>query len=179
MGVRNYLIEGVSGAGKTTVAEELERRGRHVIHGDRTLAYLGDPKTGAALEPPMPGGVTDIARWRHARWIWNVDEVERLAADRSSAQSFFCGGARNHRHFIHLFDEVFILDIDADTLSWRLAARAEDEFGGRPAERRLIARLHATQEDLPKTAVSIDATAPIARVVDEILSRCGEAGEGR
>lgn len=65
MGVRNYLIEGVSGAGKTTVAEELERRGCHVIHGDRTLAYLGDPKTGAALEPPMPGGVTDIARWRH------------------------------------------------------------------------------------------------------------------
>jgi broad-specificity NMP kinase len=172
MGVRNYLIEGVSGAGKTTVAEELERRGRHVIHGDRTLAYLGDPETDAALEPLTSEAVTDIARWRHERWIWKVDEVERLAADRSSAQSFFCGGSRNHRHFIHLFDEVFILDIDADTLSWRLAARAEDEFGGRPAERRLIARLHATKEDLPKTAVSIDATAPIARVVDEILSTC-------
>jgi predicted ATPase len=27
MGVRNYLIEGVSGTGKTTVAEELQRRG--------------------------------------------------------------------------------------------------------------------------------------------------------
>jgi broad-specificity NMP kinase len=37
MGKRNYLIEGVSGTGKTSVAEELQRRGHHVIHGDREL----------------------------------------------------------------------------------------------------------------------------------------------
>lgn len=35
MGKKNYLIEGVSGAGKTTVANELEKRGYHVVHGDR------------------------------------------------------------------------------------------------------------------------------------------------
>ncbi len=29
MGVRNYLIEGVSGAGKTSVCDELRRRGYH------------------------------------------------------------------------------------------------------------------------------------------------------
>ena len=46
MGVRNYLIEGGSGTGKTTVANELQRRGFHVIHGDRELAYHGDPETG-------------------------------------------------------------------------------------------------------------------------------------
>lgn len=38
MGIRNYLIEGISGTGKTSVATELERRGYHVIHGDRELA---------------------------------------------------------------------------------------------------------------------------------------------
>jgi broad-specificity NMP kinase len=46
MAVRTYLIEGVSGTGKTSVATELERRGCHVVHGDRELAYKGDPKTG-------------------------------------------------------------------------------------------------------------------------------------
>ena len=51
VGVRNYLVEGVSTAGKTTVATELERRGHHVVHGDRVLAYQGDPVTGA----PLPG----------------------------------------------------------------------------------------------------------------------------
>jgi hypothetical protein len=33
--------------------------------------------------------------------------------------------------------------------------------------------LHATKEDVPKNGVVIDATAPLPRVVDEILSRCG------
>jgi hypothetical protein len=46
MGVRNFLIEGRSGSGKTTVCDELLRRGFHAIHGDRVLAYHGDPETG-------------------------------------------------------------------------------------------------------------------------------------
>ena len=43
MGRRNYLIEGVSGSGKTAVATELQRRGYQAIHGDRELMYLGSP----------------------------------------------------------------------------------------------------------------------------------------
>jgi predicted ATPase len=46
MGRRNYLIEGVSGAGKTAVCTELQRRGYQAIHGDRELVYRGDPETG-------------------------------------------------------------------------------------------------------------------------------------
>lgn len=178
MGLRNYLIEGVSGAGKTTVAEELQRRGCHVIHGDRELAYLGDPETGEALDAP-PEDTPDLVRWRHERWIWDLDKIRSLIADRGHARTFFCGGSRNHVRFVRLFDQVFVLDIDAETLSRRLATRPEDEFGGRPEERRLVARLHATREDLPREAVSLDATAPIGRVVDEILSMCDAAERGR
>ena len=35
--------------------------------------------------------------------------------------------------------------------------------------KKLIARLHQTKEDIPKNGILIDATAPIARVVDEIV----------
>ena len=49
MGIKNYLIEGGSGTGKMCVATEVERRGHHVVHGDRVLAYVGDPETGQAL----------------------------------------------------------------------------------------------------------------------------------
>lgn len=173
MGIRNYLIEGVSGAGKTTVAEALERRGHHVVHGDRVLAYVGDPETGRPLDVREGEPGVDSVQWRHEHHIWDVDKVRSLVADRSHAISFFCGGSRNSRHFIHLFDGVFVLEIDPQTLERRLAGRAEDEFGGRPAERALVARVHATREDLPAPAVSIDATAPIGRVVDEILAHCG------
>ncbi|MCB0912089.1 MAG: hypothetical protein KDB60_10795 [Propionibacteriaceae bacterium] len=97
MGVRNYLVEGVSGSGKTTVCRELQRRGHHAVNGDTELAYR------------------------------------------------------------------------------RLAARPEDEWGGRPAERALALRLQQTREDLPDGAC-IDATAPLADVVDEILLRCATGG---
>ena len=46
MGIRNYLIEGLSGTGKTSVCNELQRRGYHAIHGGDELAYQGDPETG-------------------------------------------------------------------------------------------------------------------------------------
>ncbi|WP_026871272.1 AAA family ATPase [Inquilinus limosus] len=167
MGVRNYLIEGVSGTGKTAVCEELRRRGYHAINGDRELSYQGDPETG----DPLDGFV-------HEHHIWDVDKVKSLVADQRNAISFFCGGSRNFPRFIDLFDGVFVLEVDVDTLNRRLAGRPEDEWGGRSSERELIARLHATKEDVPKNAVSIDATAPLDRVVDEILSKCREADQG-
>ena len=158
MGVRNYLIEGVSGTGKTSVCDELRRRGYHSIHGDRDLAYQGDPETGE----PRDG-------FAHEHHIWDVDKVRALVADQSRAVSFFCGGSRNFDGFIDLFDGVFVLEVDLDTLNRRLAARPEDEWGGRASERELIARLHATREDVPQNAVAVDATASISQVVDTIL----------
>jgi PII-like signaling protein len=48
------------------------------------------------------------------------------------------------------------------------------DFGGKPEERELIARLYATKEDVPTVGVVIDATAPIERVVDQILEKCSQ-----
>ncbi len=162
VGVRNYLVEGVSTAGKTTVAAELERRGHHVVHGDRVLAYQGDPVTGE----PLPGA-------RHEHHVWDVDLVRALAADHSEPATFFCGGSRNHAAFLDVFDEVFLLEVDRETLLDRLDRRPADEFGARPEERDLVLRVHATREDLPATGTSVDATRPLAEVVEEILRRCG------
>ncbi|WFU11951.1 nucleoside kinase (plasmid) [Rhizobium sp. CB3090] len=173
MGVRNYLIEGVSGTGKTSIATELQQRGYHAIHGDRELAYQGDPETGEPLDGSAhEQNILDVA-FGHKHHLWDVDRVKSLVADRRHPISFFCGASRNFHHFIDLFDGVFVLDIDLDTLKRRLASRPEDEFGGKPAERDVVVRLHATKEDLPKKATIIDATAPLASVVDDILSKCG------
>ena len=159
MGRRNYLIEGLSGTGKTSVCDELERRGHHAIHGDRVLAYQGDPETGE----PTDG-------FAHEHHIWHVDKVKALVANQDEAVTFFCGGSRNFAKFIDLFDGVFVLEVDLDTLNRRLDERPDPAWGGgKPTERELIARLHQTKEDVPKNGIIIDATAPIARVVDEIL----------
>ncbi|PCJ18616.1 MAG: hypothetical protein COB02_10785 [Candidatus Cloacimonadota bacterium] len=91
--------------------------------------------------------------------------------DQSHAVSFFCGGSRNFDCFIHLFDEVFVLEVDLKTLNKRLSSRPENEWGGQENERKFIAQLHATKEDIPKSAVIIDATASVSNIVNIILEK--------
>jgi NTE family protein len=162
VGVRNYLVEGVSGTGKTSVCRELNRRGYHAVNGDRELAYQGDPETGEAIDSAM-----------HEHHIWDVGRVQALVAEQQEPVTFFCGGSRNFSSFIDLFDGVFVLDVDLDTLHRRLDQRPGDEWGSKPSERDLVVRLHRTKEDIPSTGVVIDATPPLASVVDEILRHSG------
>ncbi|MCE7987547.1 MAG: nucleoside kinase [Caldilinea sp. CFX5] len=163
MGVKNYLIDGVSCAGKTTVGSELHRRGYHVIHGDEELAYWGDRQTGEPVD-----GCADEQR----TWLWDVTKVSALVADQQHVVTFFCGGSRNSARFRDLFDEVFVLDIDLATLNRRLAARPATEWGGTASEGEAFARYQqATKAGLPGNASIIDATAPLAKVVDAILEK--------
>ncbi|WP_243885860.1 nucleoside kinase [Cellulomonas fengjieae] len=105
MGRANYLVEGLSGTGKTSVCDELRRRGFQAIHGDRELAYPGDPRTG---EPFETSGRDDH--------IWDVAKVRALVADQHEAVTFFCGGSRNFPGFLDAFDAVFVLEVDLPTL---------------------------------------------------------------
>jgi dephospho-CoA kinase len=162
LGRRNYLIEGLSGTGKTSVGEELERRGHHVVHGDRELAYRGDPETGQPVEG-----------FGHEHHIWDVEKVRSLVADQSHAATFFCGGSRNFSKFIDLFDAVFVLEVDVETLHRRLDERPDEEWGGGvPVQRERIVQWHQTKADVPTDAIVIDATVRIEHVVSEILRQC-------
>ena len=120
MGVRNYLIEGVSGAGKTAVCTELQRRGYQAIHGDRELVYRGDPETGL---PTAPETGTPTATWVSEHWIWDVEKVQTFVANQEEAVTFFCGSSRNFAKFIDLFDGVFVLEVDLDTMNRRIDER--------------------------------------------------------
>jgi predicted ATPase len=83
MGVRNSLIEGVSGGGKTSVSKELQRRGYHAINGDTDLAYQGDSDTGESFDG-----------FAHEHHIWHVGKVRALVTNQDEALTFFCGGSR-------------------------------------------------------------------------------------
>ncbi len=175
MGIKNYLIEGVSGTGKTTVAEELQQRGYHVLHGDRELRYRGDPKTGEPLKEPVFENEWDKVVWQHEHLLWDLEKVKSVIADHSVPVSFFCGGSRNFHCFQDLLDGVFILELsNIETLYQRLDERVmldPTDFGGKPEEKELVARLHRTKEDTPKNGISIDAGALLENVVDEILKQ--------
>lgn len=176
MGIKNYLVDGISGTGKTTVAEELERRGYHVIHGDRELKYRGNPKTGEPIKEPNHQSEMDKAIWRQKHHLWDLNRVQSVIDNQNMEISFFCGGSRNFSQFINKLDGVFILNVDdIEELYRRLderVARDPTDFGSKPEEKELVARLHQTKEDIPDRGVVIDATKPIKDIVDEILNTC-------
>jgi adenylate kinase family enzyme len=177
MGKRNYLIAGVSGAGKTTVCTELQRRGYQAIHGDRELVYRGDPQTGL---PTAPDTGTPTAAWISEHHIWDVEKVQALVANQEEAVTFFCGHSRNFPKFIELFDGVFVLEVDLDTMNRRIDERVAldpTDFGGKPEEREIAVRLHRTKEDIPKNGITIDAARPLEQVVDEILTHTRTVGK--
>ena len=163
MAVRNFLVEGVSCTGKTSVCRELRERGHFAINGDDELAYQGDPATGRPTDTRL-----------HEHHIWDVEKVRAIAASQSEEVAYFCGGSRNFSTFIDVFDAVLVLEVDLHTLQQRLGERPKGEFGGGQTERDLIMRLHQTKEDVPGDGITIDATAPLALVVDEIARRSGK-----
>ncbi|TCC05871.1 AAA family ATPase [Kribbella soli] len=157
MAKRNYLVEGGSGTGKSSVCRELRKRGYTAVDGDNELAYQGDPETGDRTEG-----------FSHQNHIWDVAEVREIAASTTDEIAFFCGGSRNFTKFLDVFDKVIVLDVDTETLRRRLADREADDWGGNDEQKEFILRLHATKEDIPQGTV-IDTARPLDEVVDAIL----------
>jgi len=164
MGIRNYLIDGGSGTGKTAVCNELQRRSYQAIHGDRELKI--NPKIHEATSGRIPG--YDLPP------LCDVAKVNALIANHEEALTFFCGGCSNSSKFIDRLDGVFVLEVkDINIVMRRIDERVlvdPTDWGGKQEEREIIMRAHQTKEAI-QAGWAIDATAPIESVVDEILRR--------
>jgi hypothetical protein len=157
MAKRNYLVEGLSGVGKSSVYEELIRRGYKAISTDRAWAYNADPGTG------LPGGPVG-----HDTWVWDQHEAVGELESPEPEVLFVCGSSRNSDRFLPYFTRVFNLRIDDDTMRRRLEARTDDDWplGQKGVE--LMLELNRRGERLVG-AIDVDATRPLDQVVDELL----------
>ncbi|MDX6476714.1 MAG: hypothetical protein QOH95_2225 [Gaiellaceae bacterium] len=161
MAKRNYLVEGLSGAGKSSVYEELIRRGYKAISTDRAWKVRADPDTGLQGRP----GQYDNSMWDRQKALGELESSE-------SEVLFVCGSSGNRDRFLPYFTEVFNLRIDDDTMRRRLQERTNNDFGKRPEEVELMLRLNRSDEK-PAGAVDVDATQPLEQVVDELLRLAG------
>ena len=157
MARRNYLVEGLSGAGKSSVYEELIRRGYKAISTDRAWKYRAGPDTG------LPGGPP-----HHPNSLWDQQKAVSELESREPEVLFVCGSSGNRDRFLRYFTKVFNLRIDDDTMRRRLQERTNNEFGKQPEELELMLRLNRSDEK-PAGAIDVDATQPLHHVVDELL----------
>src|ERR687896_1783389 len=149
MAKRNYLVEGLSGVGKSSIYEELIRRGYKAISTDRAWAYSAN--AGAA----RPSGLVG-----HDTWLWDqqkaVSELERPEPD----VLFVCGSSRNRDDFLPYFHKVFNLRIDDAAMLRRLEERTDDDWPLGQEGVDLMLRLNRSDEK-PAGAIDVDATRPL------------------
>jgi hypothetical protein len=147
MAKRNYLVEGLSGAGKSSVYEELIRRGYKAISTDRAWKHRAGPDTGS---------------------LWDEQRAVRELENPEPDVLFVCGSSRNRDRFLPYFTEIFNLRIDDDTMRRRLHERTNNDYGKRPEELELMLELNRRDEK-PAGAVDVDATQPLDRLVDVVF----------
>jgi gluconate kinase len=157
MAKRNYLVEGLSGAGKSSVYQELIRRGYAAISTDRAWAYHADPDTG------LPGGPV-----HHDNWMWDQQKALSELESPEPEVLFVCGSSRNRDRFLPYFTKVFNLRIDEETMRRRLQQRTDNDFGKQPEEVEIMLKLNRRDEK-PAGAIDVDAIQPLNQVVDELL----------
>jgi hypothetical protein len=154
MAKRNYLVGGLSGAGKSSVYEELIGRGYTAISTDRAWKVHADTATG-------PPGQPIHSTWNEQKALSELDSREPDVL-------FVCGSSRNRDRFLPYFTKVFNLRIDDDTMRRRLEERTNNDFGKQPEELELMLTLNRSDEK-PAGAIDVDATQPLDQVVDELL----------
>jgi shikimate kinase len=165
-------IAGCSGAGKTTIAAVLARRGLASIDADDDplLARSVDAAGNVVEEPAEP----DFAWLSRHSWAWDPGRLDELIAAAGPTTLYVCGGADNGLELADRFTHVFLLEIDEATMMARLDARREYHDWGRIGDTReyLRRKLPELQDRLRASgAICIDARQPVDQVADEILSR--------
>ena len=146
------LITGMSGVGKSSLLQELSRRGFRTVDTD-----YGDYHESVEGE-----------------WLWREDRIAALLDDDGSGPLFVQGTTRNQVVFYPLFDHIVLLSAPADALVQRLRTRTTNPYGKDPAEVAETLGYLETVEPLLREAATLEVvtTIPVAQVADIVVAHC-------
>ncbi len=167
-----YFITGRQGSGKSSVIKELARRGYTAYNTDDLpdSTKLQDRVTGESID--WPDGKVD---WSKYAWNWQRHEIELLL---SSSDDVFLGAiVSNQKEFYALFDEVFVLVVNSETLSKRLETH-EHATHHLPGEKDRLLKNHESKQQLllDEVAKPLSAEATTREIVDQILTDVALSG---
>ena len=145
--VARVLVTGMSGAGKTTVLNELRRRGHRTVD-------------------------TDVDGWTLPDGSWDEPRMARLLA--STRVVVVSGTAENQGRFYDRFDHVVLLSAPLDVLIERVSKRTNNSYGNDPGQQAEIAGYVETVEPLLRRGATLEldgrlATSELADRIEELI----------
>ena len=143
------LVTGMSGAGKTTLSDELQRRGH--LTAD-----------------------TDYDDWQLPDSTWDEPRLHQFLV--SNPAVIVSGTAENQGRFYDQFEHVVLLSAPLDVLVERLATRTNNPYGKTAEQRARVARYVDTVEPLLRRGATLELdgrrpTSELADVAERLLVR--------
>lgn len=164
-----YLITGVAGTGKSTLAKELRRRGYAAYDTEEGFSYYVNKETGDRTSYPAEPS----QEWygKHHR-VFDEKILENLFKKHANEVLFICSITANQSKYYSRFDNLFLLTAPDNVITHRLGTRTNNYFGRHPLDLQRVIGRHQQFDDELKAdgAIVIDSTQPIEDVAQEILS---------
>lgn len=137
------LVTGMSGAGKSTVLRELQRRGQVVVDTD----YYG---------------------WTLPNGTWDEPRLVQLLTDHRDV--VVSGTVENQGRFYDRFDHVVLLSAPLDVLLQRLRTRTSNPYGKSAGEAAEVAGYVETVEPLLRrgSTVELDGRRSVSDLADAV-----------
>lgn len=163
------LITGFPGTGKSTIAKELKKRGRHAYDPENMYSYmhLVDRETGLNIKRPE-----DANRgWYDTVGAFNWDTPRVSALLEKYEDVFICSLAHNMNLLADSFDYIFVLTLDDFELQRRLEKRGSG-LSTTPSQLADILTLHEHFEQSMaslKNATLLSVKPSVDQLVDTIL----------
>lgn len=169
--MKKIFITGMSGTGKSALAEELKRRGLDVFDIDKIMGSCNWYDNATCEVVDYHPGVGKQWLYEHS---WNADFKkigEKIESCAEAEVVFVVGITTNQEEFIDQFDQVFVLQLDDDALRERLVNRDTNDFAKDGEEQDYIMETKQDFEDRMRAhgAIFLDATKTVDKLVDEIL----------
>ncbi len=157
--MRKILLTGMSGTGKSSALDELEKRGFEVVDTD---------EGGWSIWSDVEDG-----------YVWREDRIADLLGREGGRTLYVSGTVSNQGRFYPRFDAVVLLHAPADVLLRRIATRATNDYGKSSEELELVLRHLTEVEPLLRATCTheIDATQPLDVVVAQLAAIGEAAGE--
>ena len=150
--MRTVLVTGMSGTGKSTALEALQKRGFDVVD-------------------------TDLPEWTEWSddedgYVWREGRIAELLVRDRDAPLYVSGTVSNQGRFYEYFDAIVLLSAPADVLFERIESRTTNNYGKSAEERGLILGHIEEVEPLLRATCTheIDATQSIDAVVAELVA---------
>lgn len=165
---KKFLITGVAGSGKSTVARQLAKRGYAAYDTEAGFSYYVNKNSGEQVSPP----VHPSHEWyqKHER-VLDDNVLNNLFKKHQDEPLFIASITANQKKYYPEFDKLFLLTTNEQLITKRLAERPNNHFGKHPLDLERVVSRHAAFDNELKDlgAIVIDTARPLSQVVEQIL----------